>query len=974
MKSKNTIKAYILDYLQKVIPNFTKKGKIFTCPKCKKESANIFPPDSHEVFCFEPECQKIGNIIDICRTVEFDGNQDISDDDIGKHLIKMFDIKTDNHITQLLETYANFQWDLVPIKNDDKIPVEKKWPTKNHKDIKEWQEWLNNGLGLGVKTGLISNVTIIDVDLITKEESEIWQKGTAEKRIEEIIAKKEEGLKKLKSLPIFNDTLIQDSGWKGLHFFYQYEPDVPKCSFDYEGFHFDVENDGGYVLIEPSTYSGKSRKIIGDKINTMGEDLKQIILDTRTKASKNNDSENVDLTEGLNSEDGTIKGLEGNCNNTFIKVGGMLRKFMNVKQTEQTLALINKHMLDTPMDFKSIKGMCEQIEKYTDTDNKVLYNQIYEFLSRHEEASVRDLRECLNAEPNDIKEVLADLIQDQKVFKQKSLYKVIQKANWKTEFIQESQILPYDVPYFNKYATFRRGDMVCIGAKTGVGKCFGKGTKILMYDGSYKNVEDIKINDKVMGTDSCARTVLETHTGKDNLYKINPTKGESFYVNSEHILPLYMSNTHEFITIAVKDYINQTKTFKHYAKIYKGSVKFKNQDIPIEPYFLGIWLGDGCNSDSRICKTDPEIQFYLSQYANKLGMAVKKYNVQENGQFALKISSEKKVCWQHNFSLNKTLRELNLLNNKHIPNIYKINSRENRLQLLAGLLDTDGYLCNKGFEVTTKYDSLANDIQYLAESLGFLVTKRVKKVKYLNEVRNYWRLYIIGDCSIIPTKIKRKQAEPRKINKNPLVIGFTVEKTKRDNYYGFEIDGNHLHFIEHFIVQHNSYLSLNIIKKFLENPIQPKGGLRYLSSEPGNRFAKIAMELGLKEGDFYFCNHYQPEKIELEDDAVTIIDWLLPDDFSQTANIYKIFAQQLDKHGGLCYIFSQLKDSEEFYAEQMVKFFASFSAKYTYTEKNGLADNQNTCFKVEKIRESKTKQQYITIPTYFNDNKVLELK
>ena len=640
MKNKNVIKSYILDYLKKVIPNFTKKGKMFTCPNCKKESANIFPPDSHEVFCFEPECQKIGNIIDICRTIEFDGNKDITDDDIGKHLIKMFDIKTDDHINQLLEEYANFQWDLVPIKNDDKIPVEKKWPTKNHKDIKEWKEWLDNGLGLGVKTGLISNVTIIDVDLITKEEAEIWQKGTATKKIEEIITKKEEGLKKLKTLPMFQDTLTQDSGWKGIHFFYKYEPDVPKCSFDYEGFHFDIENDGGYVLIEPSTYVGKSRKIIGDKINTMGDDLKQLILATRTKIVLPENTDSFYVDDG-NVEDGTIKGLDGNCNNTFIKVGGMLRKFMNVKQTEQTLALINKYMLDTPMDFKSIKGMCEQIEKYTGTDNKVLYNQIYEFLARHEEASVRDLRECLNAEPKDIKEVLADLIKDQKIFKQKSLYKMIQKANWKTEFIQESQILPYDVPYFNNYATFRRGDMICIGGKTGVGK---------------------------------------------------------------------------------------------------------------------------------------------------------------------------------------------------------------------------------------------------------------------------------------------------------------------------------------------SHIALNIIKKFLENKTQPEGGLRYLSSEPGNRFAKIAMELGLKEGDFYFCNHYQPEKIELEDNAVTIIDWLLPDDFSQTANIYKIFAQQLDKHGGLCYIFSQLKDSGDFYAEQMVKFFASVAAKYTYTEKNGLADNQNTCFKTEKIRESKTKQQFITIPTYFNDSKVLELK
>jgi hypothetical protein len=171
-----------------------------------------------------------------------------------------------------------------------------------------------------------------------------------------------------------------------------------------------------------------------------------------------------------------------------------------------------------------------------------------------------------------------------------------------------------------------------------------------------------------------------------------------------------------------------------------------------------------------------------------------------------------------------------------------------------------------------------------------------------------------------------------------------------------------------------SYISLNIIRKLLENKVQPKGGIRYLSSEPGNRFAKIAMELKLKEGDFYFCNHYQPEKIELEDEAVTIIDWLLPEDFSQTANLYKIFARQLDKHGGICYIFSQLKEDGSFYAEQMVKFFASFAAKYFYTEKNGIKDNQNTYFNTEKIRESKTMQQYLTIPTYFDDKKFLELK
>jgi hypothetical protein len=645
MKNKKQILSYTLDYLKKIIPDFQKKGKMFTCPKCGQLTANIFPPNSNEIFCFEPDCQKIGNIFSICRDKEFENNEDISDEDIAKHLIKMFSIKTDTHIAQLLEKYASWDWDLVPIANDKKIPVEKKWPTKNHKDIREWQEWINTKLGLGLKTGLISNTTVIDVDLITKAEAEIWQKGTAKKQIEEIIAKKEVELAKLKELDIFNDTVMQDSGWKGVHYFYTYESDIPKCSFDYEGLHFDVENDGGYVLIEPSTYVGKTRQISGDNINQMNSELKKLILEQNSntpiinKEELNFDgsSDYVDLSKDAEK----IKGLEGCCNSTFVKIGGMFRKFMNIKQTNQALSLINKYMLDSPMINKDLVAMTEQIHKYSTSDDKVLYNQVYEFLKKHEEASVRDLKECLNAEPKDIKEILATLIAEDKVFKQKSLYKIIQKADWKTEFIQESKVLPYDIPYFQNVATFRRGDMICIGGRSGVGK---------------------------------------------------------------------------------------------------------------------------------------------------------------------------------------------------------------------------------------------------------------------------------------------------------------------------------------------SYIALNIIRKILANKVQPTGGVRYLSSEPGNRFAKIAMELGLKEGDFYFCNHYSPEKVELEDDAVTIVDWLLPEDFSQTANLYKIFARQLDKHGGVLYIFSQLKEDGNFYADQMVKFFASLATKYIYTESNGVADNRNTCFKTEKIRESKTMHQYLTIPTYFNDNKFLELK
>lgn len=638
MKSKQNVKTYLLDYLKKVVPNFQKKGKMLTCPKCGKETANVFPPESHEIFCFEPDCQRIGNIIDICRMFEFDNSSDIPESDIIKHLIKMFDIKTDTHVNQLLEKYADWGWDLVPVvANGKESKIEKNWQNKSHKNLREWQEFLETNLNIGVKGGKMSNVLIIDFDLVpSKLKKKIYEGKGTEKDIEEAKKIKEEQLKILKDWTALDFTTVQQDTFGGIHLFYKNDTDIVKCAFDYKDIHIDIQSDGGQAVIEPSVVGGQSRTISGTEIKELPSQLKEFILEQRTPTKK------LDATPELISDENlNVKGLEGCCNSTFIKMGGIFRKFMNISQTEQTLAIINKNMLDDPINNKSLRAMYEQIDKYARTDDKVLYNQVCEFLTKHEEASIRDLKECLDAEAKDLKNVLADLIKENKVYKQKSLYRIIQKANWKTEFIQESKILPYNIPYFKDYATFRRGDMVCVGARTGIGK---------------------------------------------------------------------------------------------------------------------------------------------------------------------------------------------------------------------------------------------------------------------------------------------------------------------------------------------THIALNIIKKLLENKEQPQGGIRYLSSEPGNRFATIALELGLKEGDFYFCNHYQPEKIELEDDAVTIIDWLLPEDFSQTANLYKIFARQLDKHGGILYIFSQLRDTDKFYAEEMVKFFASIATKYTYTEKNGMTDNRNTCFKVEKIRESKTNQQYITIPTYFNDNKVLDLK
>ena len=91
-----------------------------------------------------------------------------------------------------------------------------------------------------------------------------------------------------------------------------------------------------------------------------------------------------------------------------------------------------------------------------------------------------------------------------------------------------------------KQASFNLGKngIVLINGPSGIGKCLGRDTPILMYDGTVKNVQDIITGDKLMGDNSKPRNVLSTTTGIDDLYEIKPTSGDSYIVNTNHILTL----------------------------------------------------------------------------------------------------------------------------------------------------------------------------------------------------------------------------------------------------------------------------------------------------------------------------------------------------------------------------------------------------------------------------------------------------
>lgn len=351
------------------------------------------------------------------------------------------------------------------------------------------------------------------------------------------------------------------------------------------------------------------------------------------------------------------------------------------------------------------------------------------------------------------------------------------------------------------------------------GKCLGRDTPVLMFDGTVKHVQDILPGELIMGDDSTPREVLNITSGKSELFKVSPSFGESYIVNENHILSLKCSyspkktrNTidpkyqkDKIVNISVKDYISESKIFKSYYKGYRVGIEFKPHDISLDPYILGVWLGDRTSKAPEITTMDPEIMGAIKIYAESIGLQVKQKNDRRPPTYYLSCG---KLNGKNPF-INQ-LESLGVRGNKHIPHCYKSNSREVRLQILAGLLDTDGYYCKdkKTYEITQKNKTLAYDILFVARSLGLAAycSETQKSWMYRGEKRTgtYYRVFISGSrLNDIPCRLERKQA-PHYVSKNDLLVGITVESIGYGDYFGFELDGNHLFVLGDFTVTHNS--------------------------------------------------------------------------------------------------------------------------------------------------------------------------
>ena len=363
------------------------------------------------------------------------------------------------------------------------------------------------------------------------------------------------------------------------------------------------------------------------------------------------------------------------------------------------------------------------------------------------------------------------------------------------------------------------------GERSG-GHCFAPGTKVMMSNGRIKNIEDIKVGDTVMGPDGTSRKVLELHHGKDHMYKITPSSGSNVQiVNSRHEIYYGYKNHHtgevEFRTSTPEELMSKfesTPSCRDKYFLYRSNnVKFSSTGLQFDPYMLGLWLGDGNSSKPSITTLDPEIMDYIEEFALEHNMKTRYEHVP--GERAVNINlviTDQSERGYHNKRVNyllQNLKRLGVYNNKHIPEEYIYTSEENRLKLLAGLIDTDGWYDAKkkrfGFAQVGYRKQIVDAFAFIARSLGMKVSVRKKLAKpsklCKNVTKEQYVVSILSGCERIPTRISRKKAVGDKVwQKDINRTMFNVEYYGIGEYYGFSTDRDHLFLLDDFTIVHNS--------------------------------------------------------------------------------------------------------------------------------------------------------------------------
>lgn len=342
------------------------------------------------------------------------------------------------------------------------------------------------------------------------------------------------------------------------------------------------------------------------------------------------------------------------------------------------------------------------------------------------------------------------------------------------------------------------------------GKCLSVDQGVLLSDGSSKRAGDIRAGDEVLGFDldgRCKPTkVISTEMTKKQTAMYLLSDGSSFICSTDHAFPCWNAKRKKFEERPIQDIAERNDNYIYL--LGAKDVSFSNKkSLVIHPYLLGLILGDGCISQNfvGISTADKEILEACKEYS---GLEVKHRSKYDYGL----VSTVRDSKGYNSNWIVTALREMGLMGTnsktKFIPSEYLSASRQDRIDLLSGIVDTDGHVDDRGhIEVITASKRLADGILFLLRSLGQRASISEKYIKYNGESKIYYRLHWKNKDQLSlrlfrksqKLKDRKKQCSDRVYVKDFVSLGL-------NDCIDISVEcSSHLFLLDNFIATHNTY-------------------------------------------------------------------------------------------------------------------------------------------------------------------------
>jgi replicative DNA helicase len=396
----------------------------------------------------------------------------------------------------------------------------------------------------------------------------------------------------------------------------------------------------------------------------------------------------------------------------------------------------------------------------------------------------------------------------------------------------------------------QQSDLIILAGRPSMGKAQPLDAKILTISG-WKKMGDLKIGDKIASIDGKNSKVKAIFPqGEKQIYRITFSDGRSTECCAEHLWKVNCRHFKEARILSTKQIIELLTKKRYQKRIWIDTLSgdFGNdKKLPLDPWLLGALIVDGTLSGSAV-RFSTASKEMLKTLAKKVG---KDFKVKHAGKYDYRIiqSAGSHLIGVNGVSKNsikESLKKLKLWDissaEKFIPEQYFQASRTSRLELLQGLIDTDGWVEKSGsLRFSTVSKKLADDVVALARSLGAVASLSVKQTShiYKNEKKSGLPSFVINIshinqkdfASLLDKKTRMQQGRTRQKRLNIVKI----ESSRKAEAQCISVTHpSHLYITDDYVVTHNTALAINMAIKaceFLNKDAKEKKAVGFFSLE-----------------------------------------------------------------------------------------------------------------------------------------------